>query len=315
MSGTQTLRDLVGAVEQVLVGKHHEAELAIIGLAAAGHLLIEDVPGVGKTMLAKSLARATGSTFKRIQFTPDLLPSDVTGVSIYNQRTGEFEFRAGPIVAHVVLADEINRATPKTQSALLEAMEEHQVTVEGVTRPLPSPFIVLATQNPIEYEGTFPLPEAQLDRFLLRLHLGYPEPAQEADVLQRQIVRHPIDDLQAVTSASELHQLQLAVRGIHVEPQIQRYIVHIVGLTRDHPDVYLGASPRGSLALMRASQARALLLGRDYVIPDDVKALATAALAHRLIMSPEARMRNATASAVVASVIQEVPVPGSRVPA
>jgi len=315
MSGTETLKQLVAAVERVLIGKHAEAELAIIGLAAAGHLLIEDVPGVGKTMLAKSLARATGCTFKRIQFTPDLLPSDVTGVSIYNQRTGEFEFRAGPIVAHVVLADEINRATPKTQSALLEAMEEHQVTVEGITRPLPSPFMVLATQNPIEYEGTFPLPEAQLDRFVLRIHLGYPSPADEANVLQSQMLRHPIEDLHAVTSASELQQLQLAVRSVHVDPQLQRYIVHIVGLTRDHPDVYLGASPRGSLALMRTAQARAMLLGRDYVIPDDIKALATAALAHRLIMSPEARMRNATAHAVVTSVLQEVPVPGSRVPA
>jgi MoxR-like ATPase len=315
MTGTQTLRDLVAAIEQVLIGKHAEAELAIIGLAAAGHLLIEDVPGVGKTMLAKSLARATGCTFKRIQFTPDLLPSDVTGVSIYNQRTGEFEFRAGPIVAHVVLADEINRATPKTQSALLEAMEERQVTVEGVTRPLPAPFMVLATQNPIEYEGTFPLPEAQLDRFLLRIHLGYPAPADEANVLQQQMLRHPIEDLAPVTTASELQQLQMAVRSVHVDPQLQRYIVHLVGLTREHPDVYLGASPRGSLSLMRASQARAMLVGRDYVIPDDVKALAIAALAHRLIMSPEARMRNATATAVVASVLQEVPVPGSRVPA
>jgi len=315
MSGTQTLRDLVAAVEQVLIGKHAEAELAIIGLAAAGHLLIEDVPGVGKTMLAKSLARATGCTFKRIQFTPDLLPSDVTGVSIYNQRSGEFEFRAGPIVAHVVLADEINRATPKTQSALLEAMEEHQVTVEGVTRPLPTPFIVLATQNPIEYEGTFPLPEAQLDRFVLRIHLGYPSPTEETNVLERQMLRHPLEDLGAVTSASELAQLQFSVRSVHVDPHIQRYIVHLVGLTRDHPDVYLGASPRGSLALMRASQARAMLLGRDYVLPDDVKALATAALAHRLIMSPEARMRNATAGGVIASVLQEVPVPGSRVSA
>jgi MoxR-like ATPase len=315
VSTGETLKTLVGAVEQVLIGKHIEAELAIIGLAAAGHLLIEDVPGVGKTMLAKSLARATGCTFKRIQFTPDLLPSDVTGVSIYNQRSGEFEFRAGPIVAHVVLADEINRATPKTQSALLEAMEEHQVTVEGVTRPLPSPFMVLATQNPIEYEGTFPLPEAQLDRFLLRIHLGYPEPAQEVSILQRQMLRHPIEELGPVTSASELQQVQQAVRGVHIDAQIQRYIVHVVGLTRDHPDVYLGASPRGSLALMRASQARAMLAGRDYVIPDDVKALATAALAHRLIMSPEARMRNATAHGVVNSILQEVPVPGSRVPA
>ncbi len=315
MSGTQTLKNLLGAVEQVLIGKHAEAELVIIALAAGGHLLIEDVPGVGKTMLAKSLARATGCTFKRIQFTPDLLPSDVTGVSVYNQRTAEFEFRAGPIVAHIVLADEINRATPKTQSALLEAMEEHQVTVEGITRPLPSPFMVLATQNPIEYEGTFPLPEAQLDRFLLRVHLGYPSPTDEANVLQRQILRHPLEDLAPVTTASELQQLQLAVRSVHVDPHMQRYIVHLVGLTRDHPEVYLGASPRGSLALMRAAQARAMLVGRDYVIPDDIKALATAALAHRLIMSPEARMRNATASAVIASVLQEVPVPGSRVPA
>ncbi len=315
MNGTQLLKDLLAAIERVLIGKHHEAELTIIGLAAAGHLLIEDVPGVGKTMLAKSLARATGSTFKRIQFTPDLLPSDVTGVSIYNQRTSEFEFRAGPIVAHVVLADEINRATPKTQSALLEAMEEHQVTVEGVTRPLPVPFIVLATQNPIEYEGTFPLPEAQLDRFLLRIHLGYPEPSQEAQVLQSQILRHPIEDLQPVTNAHELEQLQRVVRGIHVDPQVQRYIVQVVGLTRDHPDVYLGASPRGSLAVMRAAQARAMLNARDYVIPDDVKALAPAALAHRLIMSPEARMRNATATGVVEQVLREVPVPGSRVSA
>jgi len=315
LNGTQLLKDLLAAIERVLIGKHHEAELTIIGLAAAGHLLIEDVPGVGKTMLAKALARATGSTFKRIQFTPDLLPSDVTGVSIYNQRTSEFEFRAGPIVAHVVLADEINRATPKTQSALLEAMEEHQVTVEGVTRPLPVPFIVLATQNPIEYEGTFPLPEAQLDRFLLRIHLGYPEPSQEAQVLQSQILRHPIEDLQPVTNAHELEQLQRAVRGIHVDPQVQRYIVQVVGLTRDHPDVYLGASPRGSLAVMRAAQARAMLNARDYVIPDDVKALAPAALAHRLIMSPEARMRNATATGVVEQVLREVPVPGSRVSA
>jgi MoxR-like ATPase len=315
MTPTETLRGLVAAIEQVLIGKHAEAELATIGLAAGGHLLIEDVPGVGKTMLAKSLARATGCTFKRIQFTPDLLPSDVTGVSIYNQRTGEFEYRAGPIVAHVVLADEINRATPKTQSALLEAMEEHQVTVEGVTRPLPTPFIVLATQNPIEYEGTFPLPEAQLDRFLLRIHLGYPDPSHETAVLQGQMVRHPLDDLQPVTSATALQQLQMAVRTIHVDAQLQRYIVHIVGLTRDHPDVYLGASPRGSLALMRAAQARATLLGRDFVTPDDVKVLAPAALAHRLIMSPEARMRNATAQAVVRQVLQEVPVPGSRVPA
>ena len=314
-SSSQLLRQLLATVEQVLVGKRAEVELAVIGLAAQGHLLIEDVPGVGKTMLAKSLARATGCTFKRIQFTPDLLPSDVTGVSVYNQRTSEFEFRPGPIIAHVVLADEINRATPKTQSALLEAMEERQVTVEGVTRPLPSPFMVLATQNPIEYEGTFPLPEAQLDRFLLRIHLGYPEPAQEAAVLERQILRHPIEDLQPITNARELERLQHAVRAVHVDALVQRYIVGVVGLTRNHPDVYLGASPRGSLALMRAGQARALVLGRDYVIPDDVKALASAALGHRLIMNPEARMRNATPRAVIEYVLREVPVPGTRVPA
>jgi MoxR-like ATPase len=214
-----------------------------------------------------------------------------------------------------VLADEINRATPKTQSALLEAMEEQQVTVEGITRPLPRPFMVLATQNPIEYEGTFPLPEAQLDRFLLRIHLGYPSPTEEASVLERQILRHPLESLTAVTSADELASLQQSVRSVHVEAQLQRYMVHVVGLTRDHQDVYLGASPRGSLALMRSSQARAMLLGRDYVIPDDVKALAVAALAHRLIMSPEARMRNATARGVIEQVLREVPVPGSRVPA
>jgi MoxR-like ATPase len=315
LSASDILQGLRAAVEQVVIGKHAEVELAVIGLAAQGHLLIEDVPGVGKTMLAKSLARATGCTFKRIQFTPDLLPSDVTGVSIFNQRSGEFEFRPGPIVAHIVLADEINRATPKTQSALLEAMEEHQVTVEGVTRPLPAPFIVLATQNPIEYEGTFPLPEAQLDRFLLRIRLGYPDPGQEAAVLQRQMIRHPIEDLEPITSSSELQQVQRAVRGVHVDAPLYRYIVQIVGMTRDHPDVYLGASPRGSLALMRASQARALLLGRDYVIPDDVKALASAAIAHRLIMSPEARMRNATPWAIVDHILREVPVPGSRIPA
>jgi MoxR-like ATPase len=311
----RALRGLVSSVERVLVGKRAEIELAVIGLAAQGHLLIEDVPGVGKTMLAKSLARTIGCSFKRIQFTPDLLPSDVTGVSIFNQRTAEFEFRPGPIVAQVVLADEINRATPKTQSALLEAMEEQQITVDGVTRPLPAPFIVLATQNPIEYEGTFPLPEAQLDRFLLRIHLGYPTPAHETDVLQQQVLRHPLEDLKATTNARELEQLQRAVRQVQVQPMIQHYIVAVVGMTRNHQDVYLGASPRGSLGLMRSSQARALLQGRDYVTPDDVKALAAAVLGHRLIMNPEARMRNATPSAVVAHILSELPVPGSRVPA
>lgn len=315
LQSSHLLRALLENVERVVVGKHHEIELAIIGLAAHGHLLIEDVPGVGKTMLAKSLARSVGCSFKRIQFTPDLLPSDVTGVSIFNQKSQQFEFRAGPIVAQVVLADEINRATPKTQSALLEAMEEQQITVDGETHGLPSPFIVMATQNPIEYEGTFPLPEAQLDRFLLRIHLGYPSPEQEMAVLQGQVTRHPLDALEPVMTARDLQAIQRDVRDIYVDKALQRYVVHTVGATRQHPDVYLGASPRGSLALMRASQARALLQGRDYVIPDDVKALAVSVLAHRLIMNPEARIRASTAASIIAGILAELPVPGSRIAA
>ncbi len=312
---TRLLQRLVANVGRVVVGKQAEVELAIVGLAAQGHLLIEDVPGVGKTSLAKALARTIGCSFKRIQFTPDLLPADVTGVSIYNQRTGGFEFRPGPIVAQVVLADEINRATPKTQAALLEAMEEHQVTVDGVTYALPTPFMVLATQNPIEYEGTFPLPESQLDRFLLRIHLGYPAPADEEAVLEQQERRHPLEDLQPLTDAREMEAVQRHVREVHVDPLVRRYVVDVVGATRVQDDLYLGASPRASLGLMRASQARALLRGRDYVIPDDVKALAVSVLAHRLIVSPEARMRSATPQAIVASLLTELPVPGSRVPA
>ena len=312
---TNLLQRIVANVEKVIVGKKPEIQLAAIGLAARGHLLIEDVPGVGKTVLAKSIARTVGCTFKRIQFTPDLLPSDVTGVSIFNQGTRSFEFRPGPIVAQVVLADEINRATPKTQSALLEAMEEQQITVDGTTHDLPRPFIVLATQNPIEYEGTFPLPEAQLDRFLLRIHLGYPTAQHETEVLRSQQVQHPIEELESVATARDIENLQRAVREIHVEGSIQRYMVEIARATRQHPDVYLGASPRGSLSLMRASQARALLHGRDYVIPDDVKALVVPVLGHRLIMAPEARMRSSTPVAVLTNVLSELPVPGSRVPA
>ncbi len=312
---TRVLRNVVENVCRVVIGKEAEVELAVIGLAAQGHLLIEDVPGVGKTNLAKSLAKSVGCSFKRIQFTPDLLPSDVTGVSIYNQATSSFEFRAGPIVAQVVLADEVNRATPKTQAALLEAMEEHQVTVDGVTHVLPVPFIVMATQNPIEYEGTFPLPESQLDRFLLRIHLGYPSPADEVALLEQQAVKHPLDGLAAVTSARELQEVQTAVRSVHVDPLIRRYVVDLVTATRSHEDMYLGASPRASLSLMHAGQARALLHGRDYVIPDDVKALAVPVLAHRLIVSPEARMRSASPRAVLRNLVAELPVPGSRVPA
>ncbi|MEP7355600.1 MAG: MoxR family ATPase [Anaerolineales bacterium] len=301
---------IIANVEKVIVGKNAEVQLTLVGLLCQGHLLIEDVPGVGKTMLAKALARSIGTSFNRIQFTPDMLPSDVTGVSIYNQMTREFEFRNGPIMAQIVLADEINRATPKTQAALLEAMEEKQVTVDGVTHMLPSPFMVLATQNPIEYEGTFPLPEAQLDRFLLRLSLGYPTAAHEIDVLERQQFAHPIERLEQVVTVEELLEAQAAVRKVHVEPGIKRYIVELVTQTRKHPDVYLGASPRGSLALFRTSQARAALEGRDFVIPDDVKALAESALAHRIIIGPAARIKDVSSRTIVRDIVGSVPVPG-----
>ena len=300
-------------VETVIVGKHSVVEQAVLGLLCQGHLLIEDVPGVGKTALAKALARSVGCSFRRIQFTPDLLPSDVTGVSIYNQRTLEFEFRPGPVMAQIVLADEINRATPKTQSALLESMEERQITVDGVTHLLPSPFMVMATQNPIEYEGTFPLPEAQLDRFLMRLSLGYPDPSDEMVILGRQQVSHPLDDLKQVVEVEELLEAQRAVRrDVYVDRLIRQYIVAVVSATRQHPDIYLGASPRGSLGLFRTSQALAALRGRDYVIPDDIKWLAEYVLAHRLIVNPAARIKNVTAREVVSEILESVPVPGAR---
>jgi MoxR-like ATPase len=275
---------VVGNVERVIVGKHHEVQMALVALLCRGHLLIEDVPGTGKTVLAKAIARSLGCTFRRIQFTPDLLPSDVTGLSIYNQKTQEFEFRPGPIMSQVVLSDEINRATPKTQSALLECMEERQATIDGISHQMPDPFLVIATQNPIEYEGTFALPEAQLDRFMLRLRMGYPTPTEEIVILDEQKRVHPLDALTEVCSVAELREMQAAVREIYVETSVSEYIVRLVNATRTHPDVYLGASPRGSIALYRSGQARAALLGRDYVIPDDVKALAGPALAHRLII-------------------------------
>jgi MoxR-like ATPase len=303
---------ILANVERVIVGKQDEVRLALIALMCQGHVLIEDVPGVGKTVLARSLALSTGCTFRRIQFTPDLLPTDVTGVSIFNQKAGDFEFRAGPIMAQVVLADEINRATPKTQSALLEAMEERQATVDGVTHALPQPFLVLATQNPIEYEGTFPLPEAELDRFLLRIHLGYPSITDEVRIMEAQQHEHPIESLEAVTGPHEIRSIQQAVKEVYVDPLIKQYIVAVVDATRQHESVYLGASPRGSLALQRACQARALLDGRDFVTPDDVKELAYPTLGHRIIISPAARVKNVTAKEIVEGCLGRVPVPGAR---
>lgn len=302
--------NIITNVEKVIVGKRQALELALTGLLCQGHLLIEDVPGVGKTMLARSLARSLGSSFNRLQFTPDMLPSDVTGVSIFNQETRQFEFRAGPIMAQVVLADEINRATPKTQAALLEAMEERQVTVDGVTHALPRPFMVLATQNPIEYEGTFPLPEAQLDRFLLKLKLGYPSKVDETHVLERQQFKHPFEDLAPAGSVQDLFAAQEQVRAIYVAQQVKDYIVDLATYTRNHAEVYLGASPRGSLALFRCAQARAALQGRDYVLPDDVKALAGPALAHRIILGPAARLRDLDSENIVQDILKKVPVPG-----
>jgi MoxR-like ATPase len=303
---------IVRNVETVIVGKRQEVQLVLVSLLCRGHVLVEDVPGVGKTMLAKAIARSIGCVFKRIQFTPYLLPSEVTGVSIYNQQTAQFEYRPGPVVAQIVLADEINRATPKTQSALLEAMEEGQVTVDGVTHMLPTPFIVLATENPIEYEGTFPLPEAQLDRFLIRISLGYPGHSGEIEVLNRQHYQHPIEQLKQAVSIEELVEAQQAVRQVHVDDTLKEYIVSIVEATRNHDDVYLGAGPRGSLALYNTSRAWAAMAGRDYVIPDDIKALASPTLAHRVIVSPAARMKNVDGRMVIREILMSTGVPGGR---
>ncbi len=308
---TKLVRTLVDNVEKVIIGKRSPVQLGIIALIAGGHALIEDVPGVGKTMLARAIARSTGSKFKRLQFTPDLLPSDVTGVSVYNQKTNEFEFRPGPIMAEIVLADEVNRATPKTQSALLEAMEETQMTVDGVTYELPHPFMVLATQNPIEYEGTFPLPEAQLDRFFLRISLGYPDPDQEVAIMDSQMISQPINDLDAIATPADIVALQVAVRAVYIDALVKQYIVALSNATRVHVDIALGVSPRASLSLMRGSQARALMDGRDYVVPDDVKSIAAPVMSHRLILTPAARMREATGDILVGEILDATPVPGA----
>jgi MoxR-like ATPase len=306
-------RPLIENVERVVMGKREVIELITVGLLAQGHILIEDVPGVGKTMLARALSKSLGCTFRRIQFTPDMLPTDVTGVSIFNQKTREFEFRPGPIMAQVVLADEINRATPKTQAALLEAMQELQVTVDGVTYPLPRPFLLMATQNPIEYEGTFSLPEAQLDRFLMRIQLGYPDPSDEIAILDSQQHVHPLTEIGQVVEVEALITAQEKLKDVYVDPLVKRYIVDILNQTRRHDDTYLGASPRGSLALYRTGQTRAAMLGRDYVIPDDIKALAAPVLAHRLIVSPSARLRDVTGEVVVREILSTLHVPGTSV--
>ncbi len=304
---------IIDNVSRVILGKEQVIRQTLLALLCEGHLLIEDVPGLGKTMLARSIAKSIGCSFNRIQFTPDMLPSDVTGVSVYNQKSQEFEFRAGPIFAQIVLADEINRATPKTQAALLEAMEERQVTVDGVTYPMARPFLVLATQNPIEYEGTFPLPEAQVDRFLMRIHLGYPDREHEIAILNAQQDHHPIRDLEQVVSLEELLQAQEAVKAVYVDDRIKAYIVALAQATRDHPDVYLGASPRGSLALFKTARAWAAMEKRAYVLPDDVKALAIPTLAHRVIVNPSARIKNISSQAVLQDILQSVPVPGAGV--
>jgi MoxR-like ATPase len=305
-------KKLTNNLEKVIVGKRHPIELIVISLLCQGHALIEDVPGVGKTVLARSLAKSLGCTFNRLQFTPDMLPSDVTGVSVYNQAKREFEFRPGPIFAQVVLIDEINRATPKTQAALLEAMEERQVTVDGKTHPLPSPFMVLATQNPIEYEGTFPLPEAQLDRFLLRVRLGYPNASDEIEILDRQQLRHPIETLKSVIKVAEIKEAMQEIKKIYVSEGIKRYAVELTNRTRQNEDIYLGASPRGSLALFRTGQAAAALNGRDYVLPDDIKRMAVPVLAHRIIVGPAARLRELSAEQIVQEIVDNTPVPGGE---
>ncbi len=305
----ETADRLQASVERVIVGKPEVVRLALVAILCEGHILLDDVPGTGKTTLARSIAKSLGCSFRRIQFTPDLMPADVTGINYYNQKLGEFVFREGPLVSQVVLADEINRATPRTQAALLEAMEERQLTVEGVTVQLPRPFLVLATQNPVELEGTFPLPEAQLDRFLIRLRLGYPDEDGEDDILSRFEQRSPLDDLEPVVEAAELVRLTAALGRLHVDPAVRRYCVRITRATREEVSFELGASPRASLALFRTARAHAAINGRDFVLPDDVKAMAPHVLPHRLILSTQSRLRGRDTSELLADVIRRVPVP------
>lgn len=302
---------LIDNIEKVLIGKRSVIEMMVAAVLANGHVLLEDVPGVGKTMLVRALAKSVGGEFKRIQFTPDLLPTDVTGVAIFNQRSLEFEFRQGPLFANVILADEINRTSPKTQSSLLEAMEERSVTVDGVTYRLPEPFFVMATQNPLEYEGTFPLPEAQLDRFLMQLRLGYPSVDEEMRMLSRFSDANPLDQLEPVMTAEELAQLQQQASAVKISEGVKQYIVRLCHRTRDHHHVYLGVSPRGSLALYRASQALAFVRGREYVIPDDVKELVPLIFAHRMMVKPESRLEGSTVERILTAILSETRVPVS----
>lgn len=300
-------------VSRVIIGKDEITNLCFVALLCEGHLLLEDVPGIGKTTLAKTLARSLGCTFRRIQFTPDLLPSDVTGLAIYNQRTQDFEFRPGPLLTQILLADEINRATPRTQSALLEAMQEHQITVDGNTVTLPRPFFVLATQNPIELEGTFPLPEAQLDRFFMRLNIGYPSAEEESEILKRLNENDPLDGVQSVLSSQQLDEMERAVHAIRVEDSVRDYVVAIARATRAHAAVELGVSPRGTLALYHAAQAFAAIRGRDFVLPDDIKHLAPYVLTHRLIIGAQTRLRGRTAEEIVREIVESVPAPVEKI--